>query len=63
MLTNCSKPYVRLRPPLITCDREKVPDSGTVTTKNAPELIVRLYGHIETNHKCMDSHREKGDIR
>lgn len=63
MLTACNLKFIKQKPVLIVCDKAEVPKAGTVTTKNAPELIIRLYGHIETNHKCMDTHREKGEIR
>jgi len=48
---------------VIECDKEETPKVDKLTYANAPELIVRLYGYIQGEHDCLDTHREKGDIR
>jgi hypothetical protein len=54
---------VKPPPPLIECDLALVPKVAVLTYGNAPELIVELYGYIEAEHKCLDTHRKDGDIR
>lgn len=62
-LTACNRLFVRQQPPLIECDKKEVPKTDQVTTKNAPSFIIRLLGYIETDHRCMDEHRKRKDIR
>jgi len=62
-LMGCKPSYVKPPPPVIECDKEETPKVDKLTYANAPELIVRLYGYIQGEHDCLDTHREKGDIR
>ena len=48
---------------LIKCDEAATPKRDPLTYRNAPELIVELYGYVEAEHQCLDAHRKRGDIR
>lgn len=63
MGTGCNLSFVKPRPVLIECDKAETPKREKLTYANAPELIVELYGYVEAEHKCLDKHRERGEIR
>jgi hypothetical protein len=54
---------VKPPPPLIECDKAAAPVVDKLTFENAPELIVGLYGYIQAEHDCLDTHRDRGEIR
>ena len=59
----CKTAFVKQAPPLIECDKAPVPKVEKLTVYNAPELIVMLYGYVQAEHGCMDTHRANKDIR
>ncbi len=63
MTMGCSKLFVKQAPPLIECDKAETPKRDPVTYRNAPELLVELYGYVQAEHACLDEHRKRKDIR
>ena len=62
-LIACKPSFVKPPAPLIECDNQPIVKVESLTYANAPELIVGLYGYVEAEHKCLDAHRKRGDIR